>query len=33
VTKLRDGEQWLISASYDGCSHSKLKLTVLRGPR
>jgi len=33
VTKLSDGEQWLISASYDGCSHSKLKLTVLRGPR
>jgi len=32
VTKLNDGEQLLMSASYDGCKHSKVKLTVLNGP-
>jgi kumamolisin len=29
VSKLSDGEQWLITVSYNGCSHSKPKLTHL----
>ena len=32
VTKLSDGEQWLSTATYSGCKHSKAKLTRLRGP-